>query len=126
MGVDCELMNVPRFAAFSLSSARVRLSFNDKETLIFVFIYCKNKSLAVERERFSPFALSLPLARFDCDLFVWIKLRGFFHFDYTSLAHLCFQCRSVKPQNPALKRLIARPSSFATVYLSVWDFIIRF
>jgi hypothetical protein len=54
MGVDCELMNVPRFAAFSLSSARVRLSFNDKETLIFGFIYCKNKSLTVvERERFS-------------------------------------------------------------------------
>lgn len=54
MGVDCELMNVPRFAAFSLSSARVRLSFNDKKTLIFVFIYCKNKSPAVvERERFS-------------------------------------------------------------------------
>lgn len=85
-------MNVPRFAAF----ARVRLSFNDKETLILLFIYCKNTSL-VDREALSICFISLPLARFDCNLFVWIKLRGFFHFDYTPLARLCFRDAVRKP-----------------------------
>jgi hypothetical protein len=84
MGADCEQINALRSAPALSSSFARSLSFNDKETLILVFIYCARIPIAGG----FPFALLLPFAacaRFDCNLFVWLKPMGLFHFDCISL-----------------------------------------